>query len=183
MTLLEAKRRVRLAFTLGITGQLITFSLLLIGLLASLTELPVHDTGGLSFLVTTPMRIASHILTAVPGALHLVPISPRYYPGQLEGNLAFAVTALGLAVASSVRRWGSHLRAEVNKAEKKARSKRWEQTNPAAPASTIVHVGNNFGGIQVISPSSKAWWTRPFGILLLAVVAGVAVNLLTPFFN
>ncbi|KKO70790.1 hypothetical protein AAV32_14985 [Kerstersia gyiorum] len=176
MTLIEAKRRVLLAVFLGLAFQLITLSLLIIGLLASLTELPFQSPGAFNTFFTGLANFASRILSNWPGALYLAPIAPRYYPGQLDGNLAIALTILALAGATAIRNWGTRLHRSVKAVERQNRSCNWQQT--ARYPTTSVNVGQNFGTISIASPPAKDWSSRPVGIVLLAIVAGVAVEIL-----
>lgn len=125
MTLNEANTKAKLAITVGLVGQLILFALILIGLLSSLAEAPSRSQSGFDALSSNIANLGSYALASIPGARWLSPISPKYYPGQLEGNLYLA-WVFGLFVGTSaLRNWGSALRREVKIALRKRRQNQW----------------------------------------------------------
>ncbi len=176
MTLLEAKRRVLLAFSFGLACQFIILGLITVGLLVTLVESAYQSSAPFNALSMALANFASRILSVWPGALHLAPIAPRYYPGQLDGNLAFALSILAFAGATAIRNWGAHLQRDVKAAERQIRSRSWQHGHNSS--STSVNVSHNWGSISIASPPAKDWSSRPLGIVLLAIVAGLAVEML-----
>lgn len=180
MTLNEAKKNAKIAIAGGLAGQLFLFALIVIGSLASLAESSTYSNHGFSALGANMASLGSYAIANIPGAAWLAPFSPRYYPGQLDGNLGFAVVFLLFVGATALRNWGVALRREVISILRQLKHNHWLQrgTIDGQPQTQIDVM--NVENIFVTPPNTKDWWTRPIGVLVLAVAGGLAVELLAP---
>ncbi|MCW0207774.1 MAG: hypothetical protein OJK14_11805 [Achromobacter sp.] len=180
MTLTEAQKKAQLAIAGGLAGQVFTFALILIGLLASLAESFSYSPNGFSALSSNMASLGSYAITSIPGAAWIAPFAPRYYPGQLEGNFAFALVFTLFVGTTALRNWGLTLRREVRAVFRQLKHNQWlERAQNESRAQTQIDV-MNVGNIFITTPTPKDWWTRPAGVVVLAVIGGLGVEFLAP---
>lgn len=91
----------------------------------------------------------------------------------VEGNLKFAAVICAFILGMIMRDSGIHLSRRINKVRQRAEEKVWEQSLTGEKSSTDTL------RIEIPIESKDSWYTRPFGIITMAVIGGYIVNLLS----
>ena len=97
-----------------------------------------------------------------------------HYPEMfVEANLKFAAVVCAFMLGIIMRDSGVHLSRRINRVRQRAEEKVWEQslTGEISSADTL--------RIEIPIESKDSWYTRPFGIITMAVIGGYIVNVLS----
>jgi hypothetical protein len=136
--------------------------------------------------------IGTMAVQAITWVYGSVPGVRQWWPDLSALGLAWLVDtrtllmAAGIFVAGLMKRAAVDLRERLRRAIESAQLARWrdELRGEAPPAA--VNIGNIGGQVNVYqsAPVPKSpWWSRPFGMLLIAVVSGVAAAVLGQWLN
>jgi len=107
-----------------------------------------------------------------------------YYPEIFTTkNLGFAVIVCLLIFGVVVRDSGIKLAKRLNKKKDEAEEDQWLQSLKYDPVKQSLKVEpveqSGFRPIVIQIGNKENWYTRPFGIISLAIIAGYLVNLLS----
>lgn len=97
-----------------------------------------------------------------------------HYPNIfVEDNLKFAAVLCAFILGIIMKDSGTYLTNRINKVRQKAEEKVWEKslTGETSSVDTL--------RIEIPIESKDNWYTRPFGIITMAIIGGYIVNFLS----
>ncbi len=175
MRLSEAIKKSRRQRSVGWLISLTALLLLIMSLVLYIYRITENDQS----LFRGISQILNNIATLVyQNTFFLMPLweyAPElYYPNILvEGNLKFLAVVGVFVLGIIMRDSGIYLSRRINKVRQKAEEKVWERSLTGEVSS------NDVLAIEIPMESKDSWYTRPEGIVTLAVIGGYIVNVIS----
>ncbi len=171
LPLSKAIKKARLQRFLGWFILLTSGTLILMSLLLSLYNTSINDTSAFKAIsqgIATIIAIIYQKTQFMKFMWQYAP--PLHYPDIFTiHNLKFLAILSSLVIGGIMRDSGNHLAQRINKAIKNAEERQWENSL----------TGEKQYNIDIVIKSKDSWYTRPFGIIGMAIVAGYIVNILS----
>ena len=175
MKLSEAIKKSKRQKNIGWTISLVSFVLLLMSFALYIYHSSKNDTSIFQAISKLLNQGVVFIYQKTQFLSLLWEYAPElHYPDIfVEANLKFAAVICAFMLGIVMRDSGVYLSRRINKVRQRAEEKLWEKslTGEISSVDTL--------RIEIPIESKDSWYTRPAGIITMAVLGGYIVNLLS----